>query len=46
LFSWRRVFSIFFASGLPPYNDAFFDLFYIKYQKSENETWAMEILPP
>jgi hypothetical protein len=24
LYSWRSVFSIFFASGLSPYNDAFF----------------------
>jgi hypothetical protein len=23
LYSWRSVFSIFFASGLSPYNDAF-----------------------
>jgi hypothetical protein len=34
LYSWRSVFS-FFASGLSPYNDAFY-LFYKKFKKSEN----------
>jgi hypothetical protein len=49
LYSWRSVFSIFFASGLSHYNDAFFT-YSAKYQKSKKcrsyETWAIEILPP
>jgi hypothetical protein len=49
LFSWRSVFSIFFASGLSPYNDAF--LTYSAKRKKirkcrSYETWAVEILPP
>jgi hypothetical protein len=46
---WRSVFSIFFASGLSPYNDAFLT-YYTKCTKNPKvqsyETWAVEILPP
>jgi hypothetical protein len=34
--SWRNVFSIFYASGLSLYNDAFLTNYKKKYQKSKN----------
>jgi hypothetical protein len=49
LYSWRSFFSIFFASGLFPYNDAFltYSAKRKKIQKCRSyETWAVEILPP
>ncbi len=36
LYSWRSVFSIFFASGLSPYDDAFLTYSAKRKQKSEN----------
>jgi hypothetical protein len=36
LCSWRSVFSIFFASGLSPYNDAFLTYSSKSKKKSEN----------
>jgi hypothetical protein len=49
MYSWRSVFSIFFASGLSPYNDAFL-IYSAKRKKIRKcrlyETWAVEILPP
>jgi hypothetical protein len=49
LYSWKSVFSIFFASGLSFYNDAFltYSAKSKKIRKCRSyETWAMEILPP
>jgi hypothetical protein len=49
LYSWRGLFSIFFTSGLSPYNDAFLT-YSVKRKKNPKcrsyETWAVEILPP
>jgi hypothetical protein len=49
LYPWRSVFSILFASGLSPCNDAFltYSAKSTKNQKCRSyETWAMEILTP
>jgi hypothetical protein len=35
-YSWRSVISIFFASGLSPYNDSFLTYFTKSTKKSEN----------
>jgi hypothetical protein len=36
LYSWRSVYSIFFTSGLSPYNDAFLTYSAKRKKKSEN----------
>jgi hypothetical protein len=39
LYSWRSVFSIFFASGLSPYNDAF-----LNYSAKSTKNLKMQVI--